>query len=96
MMKVLRKKILVLVIGSILSSAVLVMILAFFNYGKILDDNSGQIMQLTCSEKRLIMDEKLLNIEKSVNMIYHFAVDQIFETDNVLQDEKLFSEILIE
>lgn len=91
-MKVLRKKILVLVIGSILSSAVLVMILAFFNYGKILDDNSGQIMQLTCSEKRLIMDEKLLNIEKSVNMIYHFAVDQIFETDNVLQDEKLFSE----
>ena len=62
-MKVLQKKILTLVISSILISAVVIIGIAFSNFERILEDNSGQIMKLMCSEKRQSIDEKLLNIE---------------------------------
>ena len=41
-MKLLQKKILILVVSSILISAMVVMIIAFFNYNRILNDNSMQ------------------------------------------------------
>lgn len=91
-MKILQKKILILIISSILISALTVMGIAFFNYNRILESNSRQIMQLMCSEKRQAIDEKLLNIEQSVHTIYHFAVEQLYETDNLWQDEELFLE----
>jgi len=94
-MKVLQKKILTLVISSILISALVVMIIAFSNYDHIIESNSRQIMQLMCSEKRQKIDEKLLNIEQSVHTIYHFAVEQISETDSSWQDEEVFSEHII-
>ena len=91
-MKVLQKKILILIISSILISALTVMGIAFSNYNRILESNSRQIMQLMCSEKRQEIDEKLLNIEQSVHTIYHFAVEQLYETDNLWQDEELYLE----
>ena len=91
-MRVLQKKILVLVISSILISALVVMVIAFPNYNRIVESNSGQIMQLMCSEKRQAIDEKLLNIEQSVHTLYHFAIGQISETDNLWQDEAQFDE----
>ena len=51
-MRLLQKKILVLVISSILISAMVVMAIAFLNYNHIVEKNSEQIMQLMCSEKR--------------------------------------------
>ena len=74
-MKLLQRKILMLVISSILISAMVVMVIAFSNYNHIVEENSEQIMQLMCSEKRQTIDEKLLNIEQSVHKLYHFAVD---------------------
>lgn len=91
-MKLLQKKILILVISSILMSAWVVMVIAFSNYNRIVERNSKQIMQLVCSEKRQIMDEKLLNIEQSVHTLYHFAIEQITEVDDLWQDEELFTE----
>ncbi len=91
-MKQLQSKILILVSSSILISALLVMAIAFFNYTRILESNSEQIMQLMCSEKRQAIDEKLVNIEQSVNTLYHFAMDQINETENLWQDEEAFEE----
>ena len=91
-MKVLQNKILTLVLSSILISALVVIGIAFFNFERILEDNSGQIMKLMCSEKRQSIDEKLLNIEQSVHTIYHYASEQINEVGNVWADEEQFVE----
>lgn len=91
-MKVLQKKILILVISSILISTLVVMAITFFNYTRIVESNSAQIIQLMCSEKRQVIDEKLLNIEQSVHTLYHFAIGQIEETDILWQDEEQFEE----
>lgn len=92
MMKVLQKKILVLVISSILISALVVTTIAIFNYERIVESNSRQIMELMCSEKRQTIDEKLLNIEQSVHTLYHFAMGQIAEEENLWQDEEQLEE----
>ncbi|MBR4981314.1 MAG: diguanylate cyclase, partial [Lachnospiraceae bacterium] len=91
-MRVLQKKILILVISSILISAMMVMVIAFFNYNHIVENNSEQIMQLMCTEKRQIIDEKLLNIEHSVRKLYHFATNQIKETENLWRNERKYEE----
>ena len=78
-MKVLQRKILILVVSSILISALFIMSIAFLNYERILESDSRQIMQLMCSEKRQTIDEKLLNIKQSVHTLYHFAAEQIDE-----------------
>ena len=91
-MKLVQRKILMLVVSSILISAMVVMVIAFSNYNHIVEENSEQIMQLMCSEKRQTIDEKLLNIEHSVHEMYHFAVDQISETKNLWQNEELYEE----
>ena len=85
-MKVLQNKLLILIINSTLIPALVVMAISFSNYGRIVENNSGQIMQLMCSEKRQVIDEKLLNIEQSVHTIYHFAKEQHSDTENLLQD----------
>ena len=87
-MKALQNKLLILIVSSTLFPALVVMAIAFSNYGRIVENNSGQIMQLMCSEKRQVIDEKLLNIEQSVHMIYHFAREQHGDTDNLWQDEE--------
>ena len=91
-MKVLQNKLLILIVSSTLIPALVVMLISFSNYGRIVENNSGQIMQLMCSEKRQVIDEKLLNIEQSVHMIYHFAIEQHCDTDNLWQDEEQFLE----
>lgn len=89
-MKVLQNKLLILIVSSTLIPALVVMAIAFSNYGRIIENNSGQIMQLMCSEKRQVIDEKLLNIEQSVHAIYHFVTEQYSDTDNLWQDEEQF------
>ena len=91
-MKALQNKLLILIVSSTLFPALVVMAIAFSNYGRIVENNSGQIMQLMCSEKRQVIDEKLLNIEQSVHTIYHFATEQYSNTDNLWQDEEQFLE----
>ena len=91
-MKVLQNKILILVVSSILISAMVVMANSFFNYNRIVEENLEQMMQLMCSEKRQVIDEKLLNIEQSVHTIYHFATEQYSDTDSLWQDEEQFLE----
>ena len=91
-MKDLQNKLLILIVSSTLIPALVVMAISFSNYGRIVENNSGQIMQLMCSEKRQVIDEKLLNIEQSVHTIYHFATEQHIDTDNLWQDEEQFLE----
>lgn len=89
-MKEIQNKILTLVISSIVISALVIMITAFWGYNRLAETDTSRIMQLICSEKRQAIDEKLMNIEQSVHTIYHFAVEQIEQTDNLWQDETLF------
>lgn len=91
-MKEIQNKILSLVISSIVISALVIMITAFWGYNHLAETDTSQIMQLMCSEKRQAIDEKLMNIEQSVHTIYHYAVEQIEQTDNLWQDEALFQD----
>ena len=91
-MKVLQNRLLILIVSSALIPALVVMVIAFSNYGRIVENNSGQIMQLMCSEKRQVIDEKLLNIEQSVHTIYHVATEQYSNSDSLWQDEEQFLE----
>ena len=86
-MKILQKKILMLVICSILISACVVMLIAFSNYSRMMKSDSRQIMKLLCSEKRKTIDEELLNIEQSVKIIYHFAKEQLRDVDSLTNNE---------
>lgn len=91
-MKVLQKRILILVICSNLISVLLVIAIAFHNFAHSIESNSEQIMQLMCSEKKQAIDEKLINIEQSVDTIYYYAVRQISENENLWQEEDLYTE----
>ena len=91
-MKVLQGKMRTLVISSILISALVVMAIAFGNHERIIETSFRQIMQLRCSEKRQVIDEKLLNIEQSVNTLYHFAIGQMNEVNDLWQDEEKYDE----
>ena len=91
-MKVLQNKLLILIISSILIPTLVVMAISFSNYSQIIENNSGQIMQLMCSEKKQVINEKLLNIEQSVHTIYHFAIEQYRDTDNLWHNKEQFSE----
>lgn len=91
-MKQHQTKILVLVISGILISTIVVMGIAFSNYTRVLESNSRQIMQLMGLEKQQVIDEKLVNIEQGVNTLYHFAIGQINETENLWQNEEKFNE----
>lgn len=91
-MKILQKKILILVICSILLSTFIVMIIAYTNYTRVRERNTEQIMELLCSEKRQTIDEELMNIEQSVKIIYHFAKEQLSELDVFLKKETELSE----
>lgn len=92
MMKILQKKMLALVISSVLISALVVMVIAFSNFSRIVESNSRQIIQLMCSDKRQIIDEKLLNIEQEVHTLYHYVMEQINESENLWQDDEQYAE----
>lgn len=66
------------------------MLTAFWGYNRLVEEDISRIMQLMCSEKRQVIDEKLMNVEQSVHTIYHFVMEQIEDTENMWQDgEKL-------
>lgn len=68
------------------------MVTAFWGYNSLVENDTIQIMQLMCSEKRQEIDEKLANIEQSVHTIYHYALEQIEDTENIWQDEEQYRE----
>ena len=91
-MKALQRKILILVVSSVLISALFIMMIAFYNYDCIVESDSRQIMQLMCSEKKQTIDEKLLNIKQSVHTLYHFATEQIGEKKDIWSSETNYEE----
>lgn len=93
-MKGLQRKILILVVSSILISALFIMSIAFINYDRIVESDLRQIIQLMCSEKRQTIDEKLLNIKQSVHTLYHFATEQLGESKDTWLDEANYEEYI--
>ena len=66
------------------------MLTAFWGYNRLVEEDISRIMQLMCSEKRQVIDEKLMNVEQSVHTIYHFVMEQIDDTENMWQDGEWF------
>lgn len=86
--KALQNTILKLVISSILISTLLVMIIAIFRYSRFGETNSEQMIQLMCSEKKQLINEKLLNVEQSVNTIYNFIMEQMEDAEILIMNEE--------
>lgn len=91
-MKEIQKKIVSLVISSIVISGLAIMITAFWGYNRLAEADTSQIIQLMCSEKSQTIDEKLMNIEQSVYTLYHYVMEQIDNSENLWQDERLYEE----
>ena len=81
-----------MVISSILISALVIMLTVLGGYNRLVEEDTRNIMQLVCSEKRQTIDEKLMNIEQSVYTLYHYVMEQIENTDNIWQDDLLYED----
>ena len=86
-MKSIQTKIFLLILSCVLT-AVAVISIGIFSIKKTLVSNSIQIMDLMCEGKVQEIDEKLGNIEQSVNTVYNFAVEQMGDIDQVFSDEE--------
>lgn len=93
-MKSLQTKIIILILCSTLLSVFVVLAVGFVTTEKTLDEDSGKIMNLLCTEKADQINETLRDIEQSVNIIYHFAVTQIGEVEHLAEDENAVSECI--
>jgi len=90
-MRVIQNKLLGLVISSILISTLIFIMIAYVGFSRLIEEDSKVIMQHMCSENKQKIDEKLLNIEQSVHTIYHFAVEQIENAENLWENETEFN-----
>ncbi|MGN0506234.1 MAG: diguanylate cyclase [Lachnospiraceae bacterium] len=87
-MKSIRTKILSLVIFSVLISTISVAAICLISMKNTLEQDSSDIMNLLCTEKKQEINEQLMNIEQSVNTIYHFAVRQLDDVKRLWGEEE--------
>ena len=78
-MKVLQNKLLILIVSSALIPVLVVMAIAFSNYGRIVENNSGQIMQHT-----YLYENSILSVENQSVENYRWN-----DTDKRLTAQKL-------
>lgn len=76
-MKSVQTKILVLILGCILLSALILGSAGFYNARNVVKSDSAQIMRLLCTQKAQEMNVPLRNIEQSVNTLYQYIYNQI-------------------
>lgn len=87
MIKSLHKKILMLLLGSVLITVVLAGGAGILNASRGVEEDSRQIMSLTCETKTQEIDTWLLDIEHSVDTIYCFADSQLTRNQELWSDE---------
>lgn len=86
-MKSLHTKILTLLLGSVLVAVLLVGGAGIVNAGRVVEEDSGEIMNLLCENKTQEINTWLLNIEQSVDTIYSFADYQLGDDEELWSDE---------
>ncbi|MGN0407370.1 MAG: diguanylate cyclase domain-containing protein [Bacteroides sp.] len=87
-MKSLHKKILTLLIASVMLTVLLVGGAGILNAGCVVEEDSSRIMNLTCDKKTQEINTWLLSIEQSVDTIYGFADSQLTDNRIFWNDEK--------
>lgn len=86
-MKSLHTKILTLLLGSVLAAVLLVGGAGIVNAGRVVEEDSSQIMNLICENKTQEINTWLLDIEQSVDTIYSFADYQLGDDIKLWSDE---------
>lgn len=86
-MKSIQTKILILVLSGVLISTMATAVVNIRNIERIIEDDSAEIMRLQCAEKSQQIDENLMNIEQSVNTIYHYAASQRGDVQRLNYDQ---------
>ena len=87
MKRSLHKKILTLLLGSVLITVVLAGGAGIMNASRVVEADSRQIMNLTCETKTQEINTWLLDIEQSVDTIYCFADSQLEGKRELWSDE---------
>lgn len=91
-MKSIQSKILCLILSCVLISTSSIIAISVINFESLLADDSTQILNLLCAEKKQELNERLSNIEQSVNTIYHFANVQLGDNVDRLWNDKEYME----
>lgn len=85
-MKSLHTKILTLLLTSILTASILIGGAGVLSAGRAVKEDSVQIMSLTCAEKARDINEKLHEIEQSVDILYEYADNQFTADESFWTD----------
>lgn len=87
-MKSLYTKILTLLLVSVLIASLLIGGAGVVSAGKVVKEDSMQILNLTCLEKAQEINEKLRAIEQSVQILYHYADNQFTQDEALWTDQE--------
>lgn len=93
-MKSLHSKLLILILGCILVSAIAFSGIGIYNATVYVDQDSTQIMSLLCEEKTIEMNSLLLAVEQSVNTIYNYSVNELGDLNTLWNDEAALNEYM--
>lgn len=100
-MKSIQNKILLLVLTTAILTAIVIGEAGIFTAKQIIRDNSGQVMNLMCSEKARELDSTFLCIEQSVQVLAEYALQQLdverlkTDTDYVEEYTKTLQEVAV-
>ena len=86
-MKSLQTKILTLLLGSVILASFLIAGAGIINSQRAIDEDSAQIVALTCEETAREIDQTLLSIEQSVQTDYSYADSLLSEDEALWRDE---------
>lgn len=83
----LRKKILALLLGSVLIASLLIGGAGIMNAARAVKEDSSQIMNLLCTQKAQDINRQLMDIEQSVETIYRYADNQFTKDTSRWSDQ---------
>lgn len=91
-MKSLHTKILTLLLSFVLACTLLIGGAGVISAGRVVREDSAQIMNLTCVEKAQEIDEKLRAIEQSVKILYGYADTRFTEEESLWSKQEYLDE----
>lgn len=86
-MKSVQTKFLLLILSCVMFSVLAIGSTGYLTAGRVVEEDSAQIMKLQCTQKAQEIDERIRNIKQSVDTISHYVQSRI-NLDKVQSDKK--------
>lgn len=88
MMKSVRSKIILLIVTAVIVATSITGLIGIISFGRAIDANSVQEMNLTCSEKAQELNNVLGRIEQSVEILSEYTTDNLDSIDKLSEDSE--------